>query len=175
MSIWVRVFCKKSVATLTPEDLADGIGRRVGALTYLLLPEDEEDPAAVVDRMEVLTEEDASEFVHAEIAYRVGDDRPIQVERWFDRKMVEEEVSEALDELGKRTEPEAQMVRERVQAAIETIGFELKLGDAKGMGWPVSLGAACEVCARGEGVVYAEGLGWVEPTGIDLRVLLPES
>jgi hypothetical protein len=38
MSFWVHAYCNESVASVTPEELSDGIAERLKLLTYLFCP-----------------------------------------------------------------------------------------------------------------------------------------
>jgi hypothetical protein len=161
MAIWVRVYGRRSTARVTAKQVHDGIARRLALMTYLVCPDDEEDPDVVARRLKVTA---------TSIAYRTG--RAMRLDRWSDRARVTEEVGEAFEALRSRRGRAVTSVRERLDGVVETVGIELQLSDARGMGWPVALSAACELCERGDGIGRADGLGWFDPSGNELDIRL---
>lgn len=174
MSIWVHAFCRKSIGSVRPEDVAHGVERRLTALTYLLLPEEEEDPGAVLKRLRVTSAGRGAELRRLELHYRRDPGRFILGERWSNPRAVAEEVEERLEMLRERREPATEKVREHLRATLETFAFQLKASDARGMGWPIAISAAAELCEHGDGLIHADGSGWMVPTGIDVDLLLSE-
>src|SRR5262245_5942992 len=53
MSFWVCAYCNESVASITPRQLREGIGKRLHLLTYLFCPPNEEDPDSVLRRLRI--------------------------------------------------------------------------------------------------------------------------
>ena len=54
-----------------------------------------------------------------------------------------------------------QVVRSR---SVETVALELKMGDMEGVGWAVAVAAAACFAERGEGLIQADGEGYLEPS-----------
>ncbi len=96
------------------------------------------------------------------------------LERWNDPRAVKEEVAEFLERLQGSAEPAATRVRRHLKATAESVGIELKASDARGMGWPVAIAVAAEICERFDGILHADGSGWMAPSGIDVDLVLPD-
>ena len=67
---------------------------------------------------------------------------------------------------------ETEPVREFLAGVVETIGFELKLSDAEGMGTPVAIAAAAKLVETFGGIVSADGYGWMLPSGNEVDVIM---
>jgi hypothetical protein len=164
MSIWVRAFCRKSVATATPVAMRDGIAMRWRPMIFLLSPEAEEEPGDVLARLRIEDHSGGEGFRLFHLVYRVGGDRFIRAERWSD-EAARQEVEECREDLIDREELEVEAVTALLDDCLEAVGFELKMSDAQGMGMPVAVSAAVWVAEIGDGIVHAEGYGWLLPQG----------
>lgn len=171
MSIWIRTICRKSVASITPEELLTGINKRLMLLTYLYGQDDYED---TVDKLRVENASSESTFQLYRIYYRKRGKTFIRVERWSKPNSVAEEVKELIASLEEYKTSAIETVRLLLDNALETIGFELKQTDASGMGWPVAMAAATYFAEIGEGLLYADGEGWFRPTEKEIEPLLTE-
>ena len=174
MGIWVNVFCRTPVDALRPADLVRGIERRLAVMTYLLRPAEEEEPAAVARRLDVESMSPGEPLRLLKIRYQVDRDRALVAERWTDPGLVAEDVQDLLGKIEASRETAARSIRDHLRGAVETVGIELKAGDARGMGWPVAISAAAEIAERGDGIIHAEGLGWVLPSGNEVDMVLPD-
>jgi hypothetical protein len=175
MAIWVRAICRKSVADGTPEELRAGIAERLPRMAALY---GESDVEATVARLRVEAEpggagdpEERGSSVW-QLRYRGDDQRSVRVERWSDPARVEGEVKELLEGLEDCDEDGVGEVRSALTEAVETVAFELAMSDTEGMGWPVVIAAAACLARRGNGLVQADGEGWMEPDGLDLEHLI---
>jgi len=167
MSIWIRALCRQPVI-FTNEEIAAGIGERLDLLTALYCPDDEESSKEVLARLRIeLLEQD----VWA-LRYR-SDDRFIRVERWQGVSAAEEahELRARVTSLGGA---DVATVYALLDAVAEIVAFELKASDANAMGWPVAVAAAAWLAAHGEGLIHAEGEGWMAPTRKEIRFVLTE-
>ena len=164
MSIWVRAFCRKSVAAATPEAMRDGVAMRWRPMIFLLSPDAEEEPDEVLARLRIEDHADGEGFRHFHLFYRAGGDRYIRAERWSG-EAARQEVEECREDLGDREELEAEAVTALLDDCLEVVGFELKMSDAKAMGMPVAVSAAVWLAEIGDGIVHAEGYGWLLPQG----------
>lgn len=173
MSIWIKVYCQDSVASITPEDLSAGIAKRIRLLTYLFAPEEEEDPDEVLERLRIENHGKAEGFHVFQISYRKHSSQFIRVERWAGITAVEE-AHESLDMLTDEPGEAVESIRSMLKHSTESIGFELKVRDANSMGWPVSIAAAAWLAERSQGVIYAEGSGWMVPSPREVEFLLRE-
>ena len=172
MSIWIRAICTRPLGDITPDDLRAGIAERLPRLCALY---GEPDPSEVIARLCITTyrpdKEGALEVL--EIHYREDDpERSLDVERWVDPAMVKEEVDELLEELEDCEEERVDEVREVLGRAVETAAIELKMSDTERVGWPLAIAAAAALAARGEGLIQADGEGWMAPQGDGVEHLL---
>jgi hypothetical protein len=157
----VRVFSPRPLGPLDPDVLREGIEQRMELLTYLLCPEDEEDPSEVLRRMRI-------EPVSADslkIRYRpAGSKYPLRVNRVAAEEF-EEQVRMA--ELGLTWYPRGKTRRARalLSKAVDCIGFALSPVDRRGMGWPLAIAAAAKLVELGGGAIDTNDMGWVVPNG----------
>ena len=136
-------------------------------LTALFCPDEEEDPAVVLARLRIVLR--GTDLL--EIYYRPDTERFIRVERWSGDAAAEE-VGEALEDLKDAAGPDAAKVRTILDQTVETVAFELKLSDARGMGWPLAIAAAAKLSEQCGGVVYADDSGWMVPHGNEVDFLV---
>ena len=167
MSIWVRTFATRAIGPLDAESMRAGIASRLTLLTYLLCPDEEEEPENVLARLRVhqISEDTLNIF------YRV-DEHFIRVDRWAGGQ-AEREVQEFLAEILRPTDPGVDTVKEILSKCVETVAFELKLSDARGMGWPLAVGGAAHLAQTGNGIIYADDVGWMVPSGKEVKILVP--
>lgn len=165
MSIWIRALCTKPLGDITPADLRAGIVERLPLIapTY---GEDDHEPTA-----KGLVVDGEAPLHVCQIGYR-GDGAGIRVERWTDPASVKEEVSELLEDLEDSDEDGADEVRELLGRVVESVALELKTSDCEGIGWPVALAAAACLAARGEGIIQADGEGFMLPRGHEIEHVL---
>jgi hypothetical protein len=147
-----------------------GIKDRLMLLTYLYGEDDYEETET---RLRVENASSGEVFEVYRIYYLESGNRFIRVARWSEPALAGE-VRELVESLEDRMEPEAEMIRRLLAEALEIIGLELKQSDANGMGWPVAIAAAAYLADNGNGVVCADGEGWMEPTAKEVSVLLNE-
>jgi hypothetical protein len=161
MSIRIRALCTKSIAALSPEDLRAGVAERLPALAvYYGKP----DPAADVARLRV-EGDPAPGLASHRLHHRVEADRFVPIERWADAARVRREIEQLRASLEGCEEEEVEDVLAFLDDVVEIVALELGPRDAEGMGWPVAIAAAACVAARGEGLVQADGEGWMKPSG----------
>ncbi|MFT3775971.1 MAG: hypothetical protein QM820_62295 [Minicystis sp.] len=165
MSVWIRALCTRTVADVTPADLAAGIAERLPLVASLY---GEEGAEEVARRLRIEGQAPMSAW---ELFYR-GDEASIGLERWSKPGEVREEVDELLETLADSDEDGVEDVRELLGQVVETVAFELKLSDCEGMGWPVAIAAAAVLAARGEGIIQADGEGWMVPEGKEIEHVL---
>jgi hypothetical protein len=136
-------------------------------VTYLFCPDEEEEPEDVLARLRV----DAENSDNLRIFYREEADRYIPVERYSGDR-AEEEVEEAIEDLERYPDQDAQRVRESLSGIVETIGFELKYSDVEGMGVPVAVAAAAKLVDLFGGIISADDYGWMVPSGNEVEIIL---
>jgi hypothetical protein len=164
----VRVFCPKGLGHLDPEVFRQGIEQRMELLTYLLCPEDEKDPAEVLQRIRI---EPVSPDV-LKIRYRVrGSKYPLCVNRFVGEEF-KEQVSMA--EFGLSRYPRAKTRRAKaiLSKAIDCVGFALSPVDRRGMGWPLAIAAAAKFAELGCGAIDTNDMGWLLPAGNEVSWLV---
>lgn len=165
MAIWIRALCTKAVGDVTPAELRAGIAERLPLLASLY---GEDDAEAAAARLRIEGEAPMRAW---ELFYR-GDDHAIGVERWSEPAEVREEIDELRETLADSDEDGVDDVRELLDRVVETVAFELKVSDCEGIGWPVAIAAAACLAARGEGLIQADGEGWMAPRGREVEHVL---
>ena len=88
MSFWVQALCNKSVGSETADSLKQGIAQRLKVLTYLFCPDEEEDPDAVLKRLDITSKSQDGVFRNYLMRYRTGSSF-IRIDR-HNRSAVEE-------------------------------------------------------------------------------------
>ena len=161
MSIWIRAICKRSVP-LAGEDLRAGIAQRLRLLIALYCPDDEEPADQVLPRLGI---EPLKANVWA-LHYRDGD-HVIRIDRWQGAAAQNEARELKAEVTG--SQPGVARIRALLDEAVEITGFELRRSDADSMAWPIAIAAAVSVAAQGDGLIHAEGEGWMEPTATEIR------
>lgn len=163
MPIWVRALCTRSVAALAPEDLCAGIAERLPLLAALYGENGEREAIA---RLRV------EPGVRAwALRYR-DDDSSVRVARWAEPARVAEEMDELRRGLADCDEEGVDAVRELLGHVVETVGIELRMSDVEGIGWAVAIAAAACFAAHGEGLIQADGEGWMKPRGREVEHVL---
>ena len=166
MSFWVHAFCNDSVHDVSPNALREGIAQRLKSLTYLFCPEDEEDPAKVLQRLEIEDQAADDPFGVFRMRYRTDDESFIRIER-SDRAGVDE-----LDrELQARNDTRLADIRRRLSAVTEDVSFCLKAADVRGMGFPLAIAGAAYLVERAGGLIQSGHYSWMEPAGSDVRII----
>lgn len=164
MSIWVQVFCRKSVKGIKPDELIKGINKRLTLLSYLYGEDEPElfSPSIVAKNKE-------NDFEVFLLSYQENIPNPIRIERWYDRDKVIEEVEEFSDLIA--ADQNKNIINEYLENTIETVAIELKLSDTEGLGWPVAISAAAWIAEYADGIVYNENDRWLLPTEKEVKFL----
>ncbi len=164
MSIRVRALCTTSAAALTPEDLRAGIAERLPPLAALYGAEGHEETIA---RLRV----EATETAAWLLRYREGESS-LRVERRSTPEAVAEEVGPLREALADCDEEGVEDVLALLDDVIEAVGIELSMSDVEDIGWAVAIAAAACFAARGEGLIEADGEGWMAPRGREVEQVL---
>ena len=85
---------------------------------------------------------------------------------------VAEEVGELRAELDACDEEGVDDVRDLLARVVESVGIEMKMSDVEGIGWAVAVAAAACWAEAGEGLIKADGEGWMEPQGREVAQVL---
>lgn len=169
MSTWIRTIAKTSLSTVTPELLYEGIAGRLEEIAKLYAAGDEETPQQVLARL-TITRADAQPFGEWQLQYATSG-RAISIERAVGKAW--EPTRRALfDEVGSGDDPISARLRALLSEAKESVALELSASDARGMGLAVAIAAAASLARASEGVVRADGEGWLEPKGKSVSSLL---
>jgi len=182
MSIWIRVVCRSSVADITPEALRVGIAERLLHLASVYGVDGAEETQALLqveqagDKGKKGSPAGDSEFHAYQLRWREDQAKPVRIERWVDDR-AEEEVGELRDWLedymaAEEDDEGCDEIARALDGAEETVALELKSSDTEGMGWPVLMSAAHFLAVRGDGIIRADGEGWLAPEGDKLRHVL---
>jgi hypothetical protein len=140
----------------------------------LLSPEIGDQSEWIARHLRISPLPEGAEFRQLRIHYRQQRDIPIRVERWADPDMVQEEVDELLEFLVDADDLAVGPVRELLYGATEVVVFELRMSQVEDLGWPLAVAAAACLAELGDGLVQADGRGWMEPTATEVRRLLDE-
>ena len=167
MSFWIHAFCNESVASVTPDELAAGIAKRLTLLTYLFCPPNEEEPAEVLQRMRIENTTQDGVFQAFLIRYRADSPTFIRADRYVDRGGIAE-----LDEaLASRSEPVLPDIRQRLAKAKEDVAFCLKAADVDGMGFPLAIAAAACLVEKAGGFIQSGTYSWMVPDRKEVRII----
>jgi len=151
--------------------MLNGIAKRMVLLGYLYsedFPEDE------LPRVRVEAISSVETFESFDIRYGADQVYGFRVDRWQEPSKVKEEVTELRNNVRNRKEFAAKRINECLSRTIETVGIELKLFDASGIGWPIAMAAAAWLADTSNGLVQADDVGWLEPTDVEVRTILEE-
>jgi hypothetical protein len=168
MSFWICAYCNESVASVTPQELAEGIAKRLSLLTYLFCPKDEEEPDEVLARLRIESKSTDGTFRVFLMHYRKDSPVFIRIDRVDDPQGDIEEVQEALSE---RTEPEVAAISQMLGKAKELVSFCLKAHDMEAMGFPLSIAAAAYLVQKAGGLIQSGSYSFMVPTGRDVQFL----
>jgi hypothetical protein len=163
MPIWVRALCTRPAASLTPESLHRGIADRLPPIAAYYGEGDGRDTIGRL-RVEIAAQHGgaASAWI---LRYHEDPGRGVRVLRWTEPGAVAAAVSALRAALDDCDEEGVDEVREVLGRAVEAVGFELEMRDVEGMGWPVAVAAAACFALPGEGLIQADGEGWMRARG----------
>jgi hypothetical protein len=166
MSFWVRAFCHQSLAAVTAKALRLGIAKRLEPLTYLLCPDEEEDPGEVISRMTIDTSME-SEF--RTFFLRYGPEVPfIRIDRYHPVRAAEVDKEVLLGREG----ADVDKVRELLVRAKDEVAFDLKPTHLRGMGYPLSVAGAAYLVAEAGGIILSDTSRWLVPEEDEVRIIL---
>jgi len=167
MSIWIRAICIRSIGSLADIELRDA----TRDADFMIWGESYD-----LDDAQTQAIEDALRFERGKaktrdvtlMRYRPNEpDRFVRIERWTG-KTAREELRKLEERIADIAAPAATRVRDVLTQAIETVGFELKVSDAQGMGWPISWQTAMWL-ARGGGLVVTDDPDeWWDPDSYEI-------
>ena len=173
----IAVFTRTTLQDVTPEALAAGIGERLAVLTALYCPLDEERPEVVLERMRI-TPAPGSErgFGRWHVRYGRAHNALIAVARTACESSATafrwsgaENVAHAV-RIYSEVEPRGlREVGAVLEHAHDVASITMTKRAAQRMAWPVGVAAAAWLAARGDGVVFAPGSGWLMPTPTEAR------
>ncbi|EYF04785.1 hypothetical protein [Chondromyces apiculatus] len=183
MSIFVRAVCTRGLGEVSAEALREGIALRLPTLaTYYGEP----DPETFLARLLVSDAGGARrspgeafsvlEGGHGEGTgaprgeAEGGEDRLIctvvRLQKGAERDAEVAALRSALDDCD---EEDVDEVLDCLGEAVEVVQVAVDLGAVEGMGWPVAIAVAATLAERGDGLIQADGEGWmaVEGTGVE--------
>ena len=169
MSHSIVTIARTSLSSVTPELLYEGIAGRLDEVARTYAAGDDDTPQQVLARLQI-TREGAEPFGEWQLRYAASG-RAISIERAVGKAW--EPTRRALfDEVGQDGDPIHVRLRGLLSEAKECVTFELSASDARGMGWAVAMAAAAALARASDGIVRAEGEGWLEPKGKSVALLL---
>jgi hypothetical protein len=175
MAAWISVYCEKSVGSLTPQKLLDAIS--VADFWTLAewyeVPEENAQPAIASLRIEPAREDGFDVY---DLHYRDPDERPVCIQRWAAPARVQEEIKEALEQLGEFRGAAVKDVRNHLGKVCEVIGIELGWSQVKGdMGVVFAYEVARCLAQSGHGYIGGLDGGWSTVDKLGAFVHLLES
>lgn len=147
----VLVFCKKSVAGLTPKMLVDEL-RDADLMTLaevLELPDGEAAAVKAMWKYFRIEHHDANDINHVELHWN-AQHRPIQVRRG---PPLGGELAELLEGIETAKSKGAKRVREHLEATTEVVEFEMGIPGSHDLAATISEVLAFFVAERGDGIV----------------------
>jgi hypothetical protein len=168
MPSWITIYCRKSVAALSAEQVRAGMvdqdpSASAGA-DYLTLAEsydvDEAEVKPALANLRV-----SGEGLDLEVQYREAG-RPIVVHHWATVGRVKEELEEALEV---RAPPES--VRERLAQTTEIVALELGFSMLEDMGVVLAYELARYIAQKGDGLIVDDDNVWQDVDDGAFRVL----
>lgn len=157
MSMWVRALAQKPLGDVTPEELHAGIARWLPRLAAIYGEDGDE---ATIARLGV---DGAAPLRGGAITYG-SDGASIRFERTIDPTDVKRGAAELASAISDCDEDGVDDVREMLDQVVEIAKIEVSLSDCEGVGWPVAIAAAAYLAERGEGIVQADGEGFMVPS-----------
>ena len=161
MGAHYTVYCKKSVAHVTPQELLKGVtsadlpalARKEG------VPEDQ--VAAVLD---VLRAENMKPpgFVVYRLFYRPGGLRQVDVECWESKEDVQAVLDEELEELAAEGHPHFKLIRAHLKQCVDVIDASAGAAD-EGMARVLAREAARWLAGHFDGIVRTSDQKWSRP------------
>lgn len=172
MSIWVSVYCRKRIRTISPTALVAAIKERVSNFAYLFAQEDPEETLSrlCVERYKRPTGPALLHLHYLEAG------PPIVIDRVTSAKEVAGYIQEYLEEFFHgRKGRHANFVRAHLAGVVGIVNFCLKQSHADGMGTPLAYAAAAWLAETGDGLVRADEQGWMRLNKQrQLRIVAPE-
>jgi hypothetical protein len=165
MSLRVRALCPTPVGDLTPEKLHSGIADRLAVLAAYYGEEGAEETLAC---LRVSGDGDGA----LSLRYRDDTSPALRVERCRRPAAVAAEVGALRADLEACDEEGVDEVRELLDRVVETVGIELPMSDVEGIGWAVAVAAAACFAEHAEGLIQADGEGWMMPEGRGVEQVL---
>jgi len=169
MRVYVRTFCRNSVASATPDAMQVGIAERLDDLLSQLCQNDEAAAEAILGRLRIENESESNSFEVFHLHFRQDAAHSIRVERWagYSASVQVQEYLGLVDD----SEPAAAIILDHLSDATEIVTFELSVRDAETAGLAVTIAAAAWLAEIGDGIVHADDLGWMLPAGKEVRFL----
>jgi hypothetical protein len=165
MSAWVMIYCKRSLADVTPQQVLAGIDDA----DWWTLPEiygieDEAVVDAALKHLRIKAFPDDEPGKHLwELHYRPNRPRgvrQVQIERYSDPSLVAEEVQEERRALSRARKPDAKLIREHLAKVRETVGIELGWDQLDTMAAVLAYEVATWLARVGSGLINDHNDHW---------------
>ena len=155
MPLRIRVVCKSPLGEVRANDLQGGIGDWVYAMAARYGQDDDDEPEASWSRVRVI--DDARGF---RVSY--GDATPpFFVERRSADAARAELRDLAATVAGRPGSRPAEVIREHIASAAEVLALALEAEHHDDMGWALAMSAAAWAADRADGLLNADGEGWL--------------
>jgi len=170
MRVYVRTFCRNSVASKTTDAMQVGIAERLDDLLSQLCQNDEPAAEDILGRLRIENESESNSFEVFHLRYHDDSDHLITIERCEGYSALVQ-IQEYMAHIRYHTDPGGVIIRDHLSSAVETVSFEMELTDAEGTGLAVAMAAAAWLAEIGNGIIHAQDLGWMLPEGKEVRFL----
>ncbi|AKT39612.1 hypothetical protein [Chondromyces crocatus] len=170
MSIRIRAVCTKSVLGVTAESLREGIAARLPTLaTYY----GESEPSKTIAGLSV-SEGGGVRGESGWMRIQAGDAAGMAlVVDWIgEGQALKDEIQALLAGLDDCEEEDAEEVRDCLSDAVGVARVTLDVGAVEGIGWPLAIAIAATLADEGEGLIQADGEGWMTVDGSGVEQLI---
>lgn len=172
----ITVFTRSSLVDVTPDQLAAGIAERLGLFTALYCPIDEEKPDVVLARLRVVPTTESVGFDTWHVRYGRAHNAAIAVVRTAREASATPFQSSGVENVAymarihRGVEPrDLREVADVLDRAYDVVSIRMTKKAAQRMAWPVGVAAAAWLAARGDGILFVPGSGWLVPTKKEAR------
>lgn len=168
MPLWIRVVCKRPLGEVHAKDLQGGIGDWIYAMAARYGQDDDDEPEASWSRVRVT--EDPRGF---RVTYRDASP-PLFVERRSADAARTDLRELGATVAGRPGSRPAEEIREQLASAAEVLAFALEPAHHDDMGWALGMSAAAWAADRADGLICADGEGWLSIGDDGPLLVLPD-
>jgi hypothetical protein len=160
VAVRYTVYCRNSVAHVTPEQLLEGV-REGDLLTIAERDGVPDDIAEAAESHLAITDlEPERPFTLYRLIYRPGAVRQVDVERWTSRQEVEADIAELVQDLEARGEPLLPRIRRHLEGVVDVVWASYGSGPAEAMAPTLASEVARWLAERFDDIIQAADDSW---------------